>query len=196
MAISKAFEARSKDVDAVIDTLLEAQRENGIETHMRKALFDSKTKERINKFRRARLEAKGVDLSEYGAGDRSKCANCEKHLSNIERGIFVYNDEDLIDDSDEPYVCEYCVKVGFDSKYKPEECDVCEDCESCRDRINGLCDGCEYSITFNGTTYGSLDDADVDVTIREEDQRVFDEIDGGPDYNVHYGSGHFTIMNF
>ena len=193
--ISNAFETRKNDVDAVIDTLIKAQQDSGIETHMRKALFDPKTNERINKFQRARLEAKGVDLSDY-PGNESKCKKCEKHLSNIERGVFVYNDEDLIDGSDEPYICEYCTKISFYNRYKPEECDVCEDCESCREHMNGECDGCEYSITFNGTTYGSLDDADVDVTMKEEDQRVFEEIDSGPDYTTHYGSGHFTIMNF
>ena len=195
--ISKAFSSRSNDVDAVIDTLIKAQEDSGVEVHMRKALFDPKTKERINKFQRARLEAKGVDLSEYGEDSKgnNKCKGCE-HLSNIERGIFVYNDEDLIDGSDEPYVCEFCNKIGFDSRYTPEECDVCEECDSCRDRINGDCDGCEYSVFFNGTTYGSVGNTDSDITMKDEDKQVFDELDGEPDYSTHYGSGRFTIMNF
>ena len=56
MSITKQLDSKQKDIDAIIDTLLDAQKEAGLETHMREVLFDPSTNERINRFHRARLE--------------------------------------------------------------------------------------------------------------------------------------------
>jgi hypothetical protein len=202
MAITNEFSPRSKNVDEIIDMIISAQQESGIESHMRKAIYDPVTNERINKFKRAKLEEKGVDLSSYTG---SQCTGCQKNcngkdnrpLSNIERGVFVYNEQDLIDDSDEGYICEYCNKIKYDNRYLPEVCDICDDCETCMEYRNGQCDGCEYSQIYNGMSYSAASGENSSGSMREEDQELFEEIDSdSPDYEVHYPTGNFTIMKY
>lgn len=192
------FSSKEKDVDAVIDSLLEVQAENGVKSNMRKALFDPVTNERINKFKRAHLESKGVDLSNYGDINCSRCGKCkDKPISNIERGVFVYSEDDLIDDSDEEYICEYCVKIGFDNAYRPEECDCCDACEGCREYQNGECDGCGYSILYNGVPYSQVVGVGSSDSSPSQDADVYEEINSDVgDYDVHLPSGRFTIMNY
>lgn len=197
--IGNSLDSRSKDIDNLIDMMVNAQKENGIKVTMTEALFDPNTKERINIFRRRKLEKEGVDLTKYGAVEKScnKCNKCgEKTISNIERGIFVYNEDDLIDEEEGEYVCEYCTKIGYDSSYKPDICDTCDDCEGCTEYINGVCDGCQYSLLYNGgSSYGQI--SNENVSINSEDEVLFDEIEnGGPDYEVEFPDGGFTIMNF
>ena len=78
MSMIKDLDAKEKNVDRAIDMLLAVQKENGIETNMRKALFDPTTNARINRFQRARLEQDGVDMKPYGVGDCNGCNKCEK----------------------------------------------------------------------------------------------------------------------
>lgn len=197
--IGNSLDSRSKDIDNLIDMMVNAQKENGIKVTMTEALFDPNTKERINIFRRRKLEKEGVDLTKYGAVEKNcnKCNKCgEKNISNIERGIFVYNEDDLIDEEEGEYVCEYCTKIGYDSSYKPDICDTCDDCEGCTEYINGECDGCQYSLIYNGgSSYGQI--SSEEIVIKSEDEILFDEIEnGGPDYEVEFPDGGFTIMNF
>lgn len=200
MSITKRLDSKQKNIDAIIDTLLDAQKEAGLETHMREVLFDPSTNERINRFHRARLEREGVDLSAYGNSVNGGCAGCSKDcgkktLSNIERGVFVYNEDDLFDDTDDLYICEFCTGIGFDQKYKPEICDQCEECLTCRQYINGECDGCGYSTAYNGTRYGAVQDVEVDRN--EQDESLLEEISGDTqDDEIHYPDGRFTIMDY
>lgn len=192
------LDSRDKNIDNIVDALMKAQQDAGLETHMREVIFDPSTNERINRFQRARLEREGVDLSVYG-NVHSGCSGCgkcgEKPISNIERGIFVYDENDLLDDSDELYICEMCMSVGFDQKYRPEVCDSCEECLSCSDYLRGDCDGCGYSTVYNGGRYGTVQN--VAVERNEEDERLLAEIDNDlDDSKVHYPSGHFTIMDY
>lgn len=164
---------------------------------MRKALFDPNTNRRINKFERARLEQRGVDLTPYDS-ERSGCGTCpKKNISNIMRGIFVYSEEDLYDDDDStPYVCEHCRAIGFDSKYKPEECDVCTECEDCSDYTNGECDGCGYSTLYNGgMTYGEASGEGQQDLILSEDVSYIKQINEFDD-RPHKPDGGFSIMNY
>lgn len=201
MAISRDFSPRNKNIDEIIDMMITTQEDNGVETHMRQAMFDPVTNERINKFQRNRLEQRGVDLSAY---DNSACAGCskscskkdEKPISNIERGVFVYNENDLIDESDEGYICEYCTKIRFDGKYLPEVCDICEDCETCMEYMNNECDGCEYSHVYNGMSYSAASGEESVQTMSPEDQLLFDEIQYESEPRVRYPNGKFTIMNY
>lgn len=201
MNFGKRLDTRSNNIDEYIDMMNNVKRENGIEPTMREALFDPVTKRRINKFERTRLELAGVDLSEYGNSSCSgNCKNCkghDKHMSNIERGVFVYNEDDLVDESDELYVCEYCTMIGYDGKYKPEVCDTCTSCEECTEYMNGECDGCGYSPLFNGgSSYGELTNG-VENTMCHEDETLFEELEEDePDYEVRYPDGGFTIMNY
>lgn len=197
--ISKQLNSREQNIDNIIDTLLAAQKDAGLETHMREVLFDPSTNERINRFQRERLEREGVDLSAYGNSVNGGCSGCskkcDKPMSNIERGVFVYNEDDLVDDTDDLYICEYCMSIGFDQKYKPEVCDSCEGCLDCRQYRNGECDGCGYSVVYNGTRYGATRDIDVDRN--EQDEKLLQEISGDrPDEEVHYPDGGFTIMDY
>ena len=197
--IGKSYDTKQKNIDNFIDMIVSAQEENGIKPTMTEALYDPTTKERINVFKRKQLEEQGVDMEEYGLS--SPCGSCkkkeEKHISNIERGIFVYSENDLIDDDEDgEYVCEYCTKIGFNSTYKPDICDTCDDCEGCVEYMNGECDGCQYSATFNcGSSYGQINE--IDSVINSEDAELIDEIEeGGPDYDVEKPDGGFTIMNY
>ena len=197
MSITNEFASKNKNVDEVIDTVLQAQRDNGIEVHMREALFDPVTSARINKFQRARLEAKGVDLTPYGVHSCNGCGKCndkKKNESNIARGIFVYSEDDLIDDSDEEYVCEYCMRIGYDDKYRPEECDVCDQCEECREYQNGECDGCKYSPIYNGSTYGEVIYGES-AELNPEDSHLIEESQQFDD-RIHYPTGHFSVLNY
>ena len=199
--IGKSFDSRSKNIDTLIDMIIGVQKENGVEVTMREALFDPITKERINKFKRDKLEKNGVDLSKYSK-DNSKCSSCgkcgERTISNIERGVFVYNEDDLIDDSDEEYICEYCTKIGYDNAYRPDMCDTCDDCEECTEYMAGECDGCKYSSLYNGgSSYSEINNGKTDYTMNSEDELLIDEIeDGGPDYEVKKPDGGFTVMNY
>lgn len=201
--ISNKFDSRSKNIDTYIDMIRNAQRDSGITPTMQEALYDPVTKRRINIFERERLEEKGVDLTKYGNARSSGCTGCnkckdgERKISNIERGIFVYNEDDLVDESDELYVCEYCTKIGYDSSYKPDVCDTCDDCEGCTEYISGECDGCGYSATYNGgCSYGEIN-SDNDYQMNTEDSQLINEIeDGGPDYEVKIPTGGFSIMNY
>lgn len=202
MSITTEFSPRSKNVDEICDMIISAQQENGVQSHMRKAIYDPVTNERINKFKRAKLESKGVDLSNYTGCQCTGCSkDCDgkdkKPLSNIERGVFVYNEEDLEDDSDEGYICEYCTKIKFDNRYLPEVCDICDDCETCMEYRNGQCDGCEYSQIYNGMSYSSASGESSSDNMKPEDVALFEEINSGvPDYEVHYPTGKFTIMKY
>ncbi len=196
MSFVKQLDLRQRNIDLVIDTLVKTQEENGIHSNMTKVLFDPNSGQRINKFQRKRLEEKGVDLSRYKGSDCSKCNKCDSKKSNIERGVFVYGEDDLIDDDDDSrYICEFCTNIGFDGKYRPEECDMCEECEACNDYIHGECDGCGYSVLYNGQPYGSLDDSDVDTDSINERQRLLDELEQN-DSMIHYPSGGFSVMKF
>lgn len=200
MSIAKDLDAREKNIDRAIDMLLAVQKENGIESNMQKALFNPTTKARVNRFQRARLEKDGVDLKPYGLDSCNGCGKCEKEkISNIKRGVFVFDDEDLYDDEDseEPYICEYCTHVGYDDAYKPECCDICDDCETCREYINGECDGCGYSRTFNGTSYGFTSEQTVTDTMNTEDSMIYNELDEDiPDETIHLPDRKFSIMNY
>ena len=193
---------KTKDIDSLVDMLVNVQTENGIKPTMQEALFDPNTKERINIFKRKKLEAQGVDLSKYGEntptcnGSCNKCSKSDKHMSNLERGVFVYNEDDLIDEEEGNYVCEYCTKIGYDGSYKPDICDTCDDCEGCTEYIGNECDGCAYSAIYNGgMSYGqSTQDTSL---IESEDQILLDEItEGGPDYEKKFSNGKFTILKF
>ena len=201
MSVGRRFESRIKNIDEAIDMLVSAQKENGVTPTMKEALFDPITKERINKFKRKRLEKEGVDLSSYETSSCSgNCSKCKpkSSISNIERGIFVYSEDDLVDESDAPYVCEYCTKISYDGKYKPEVCDTCDDCEGCTDYMSGSCDGCSYSNMYNnGMSYGEMTNQDMTSRLSSEDSLLIDEItDDVPDYKVHYPVGKFTILNY
>lgn len=202
--ISKQFDSRLINIDNYIDMMKNAQEANGVTPTMREALYDPVSKHKINMFERARLEKDGVDLTKYGnsnkvgcSGNCNKCQQGEKKVSNIERGVFVYNEDDLVDETDETYICEYCTKIGYDSSYKPDICDTCDDCEGCTEYLSGECDGCGYSATYNGgCSYGEVSN-DSDYKMNSEDSQLIEEIeDGGPDYEVKIPDGGFSIMNY
>lgn len=201
--LSKEFDTRSKNIDTFIDMINSAQKDSGITPTMTEALFDPVTKRRINMFERKRLEEDGVDISKYENTSGSKCCNCkkcqekEKEISNIERGIFVYNEDDLIDESDDVYVCDYCTKIGYSGSYKPDICDTCDDCEGCTEYMSGECDGCGYSTTYNGgSSYGEVN-SDSDYQMNQEDSELINELEEDrPDYEVKYPDGGFSIMNY
>ncbi|MCM1220944.1 MAG: hypothetical protein NC548_41305 [Lachnospiraceae bacterium] len=200
MALTKDLDEKEKNIDRAIDMLLAVQKENGVESGMQKALFDPTTNARINKFLRARLEQDGVDLKPYGVETCGGCKGCQKkELSNIKRGVFVFDEEDLYDDeeSEEPYVCEYCNKIGYDNAYKPELCDICDDCADCREYVAGECDGCGYSRTYNGTSYGLTTEQTVVDTMNPEDSKIYNELDEQiPDEVIHRPSRKFSIMDY
>lgn len=197
--IGKTFDTKSKNIDNLVDMMVSVQRENGIEPTMKEALFDPITKERINVFKRKKLEEKGVDLSEYGESvtNNTKCDKCkskDKHVSNIERGVFVYSEDDLVDEEDGIYVCEFCSKIGYQGNYKPDICDTCDDCIGCSDYMNGSCDGCEYSVTYNnGNAYGQ---GGTGTEVDAGDSITFDEINNDPNYEVEKPTRKFTIMDY
>lgn len=199
MSITNKFDTRNKNIDAIIDMMIETQKENGVESHMAEVLYDPDTNERVNRFKRKRLEELGVDLSRYGNHDCVKCGGgCgkkeNKPVSNIERGVFVYNENDLVDESDEQYVCEYCAKVSYDGTYSPEVCDFCDECEMCNDMMRGECDGCCYSNFYNGASYGSL--MEMGTTMRDEDSKILDELESGKeDAEVHVPTRRFTVLS-
>ena len=201
MISSKATDARYCNIDSVIDMMIETQKQNGVSTNMREYLFDPVTSKRINEFKRRKLEEKGVDLSNYNRAGCKGCNKCKKdnNQSNIERGVFVFNEDDLIDESDDGYVCDYCLKIGVDGRYAPEECDVCDDCYECQEYIRGVCDGCEYSVCFNGQTYGEIigERSESTASMSPEDQRIFDELEEcDVETDILYPIGGFTIMNY
>lgn len=68
-------------------------------------------------------------------------------------GVFMTEDDDFDDDGDGIYVCEYCDKLGYHQKYRPEICDSCRVCDSCNQYENGECSGCSYSIYRDGEYY-------------------------------------------
>lgn len=199
--IGKRFDTRSKDIDVYIDMINEAKRDNGIEPTMREALFDPITKRKINKFERSKLENDGVDLTNYSnsscSGNCNKCKGHSDGISNIERGVFVYNEDDLIEESDEMYICEYCTKIGYAGKYRPEICDVCEDCDTCTEYMSGECDGCGYSVPYNGGySYGEANNEENN-SMCPEDENLFGDLNGDrPDYEVKYSDGRFTVLNY
>lgn len=201
MSLMHDIDSKEKNIDKAIDMLISVQKENGIESHMRKALFDPTTKARINRFQRARLEKDGVDLKPYGLEGCKGCSGgCGKEkVSNISRGVFVYSEEDLCDDDDDDglYICEYCTQIGYDGAYKPECCDICDSCEDCREYRNNECDGCGYSRTYNGTSYGLTGEQSVVDTMNTEDTMIYDELDRDiPDEKVHLPDRKFSIMNY
>ena len=202
--ISRSLDSRTMNIDAYIDMINNVQRENGIEPTMREALYDPVSKRRINMFERERLEKEGVDLSAYDNSSNAGCKGCHKcqqedmkTISNIERGVFVYNESDLVDESDEDYICEYCTKIGYDNKYRPDACDMCDDCDGCMEYLSGECDGCGYSTLYNGgCSYGEVSNGG-DYSMSQEDSQLIEEIeDGGPDYEPKYPDGGFSIMNY
>lgn len=201
--IGKNFDNRYSNIDKMIDMLIEVQKENGETPTMREALFDPVTKERINVFKREKLEKEGVDLSKYGNNDSvvnscKGCNKCEKGISNIARGVFVYSADDLEDDDDSEgeYICEYCTKIGYDGAYKPDICDTCDDCDGCAEYLSDTCDGCKYSVLYNGgSSYGETSDEDIQMNI-EDSTLLKDVEEGGPEYEVEYPDGGFTIMDY
>ena len=175
----------------------DVQKENGEDNDMREALYDPHTMERINKFKRRKLELEGVDLTEYGSDPISKSKDKEDgEKSNIARGIFVFNEADLIDEEDGEYICEHCFKTGSGCIYKPDICDLCHECDSCSEAMSGTCDGCAYSTFYNGgMSYGQASNMEIQLT--SEDTSLFDDItDGGPDYKKEKPTGHFTILDY
>ena len=96
--IGKNLNLKGKNIDYLIDMLVETQKENGVEPTMHEALYDPDTNERINRFKRKKLEAQGVDLSKYGLKTKEKKSKSE--ISNIERGVFVYSEDDLFDETE------------------------------------------------------------------------------------------------
>lgn len=201
MAISKAFDSRNQNIDNMIDALISIQKEHGIQPSMREALFDPNTKERINRFQRAKLEKEGVDLSKYNLHCNGNCSSCKKedtHTSNIERGVFVYSENDLVDEEDGDYVCEFCTKIGYDGKYRPEVCDTCDDCDGCTDAIAGECDGCRYSAYYNGgITYGVSTQQDENQFLSPEDSQIIEDLrEEKPEEQIRYPDGGFSIMDY
>lgn len=201
MSLIHDMDSREKNIDKAIDMLVAVQKENGVDSHMRKVLFDPVTKARINRFHRERLEKDGVDLKPYGLEGCKGCnSGCAKEkVSNISRGVFVYSEDDLLDDddSDELYICEYCTKIGYDGAYKPECCDICDSCEECREYRENECDGCGYSRTYNGTSYGLTSEQSVIDTLNTEDTMIYDELDRDiPDEKIHLPDRKFSIMNY
>lgn len=168
----RRFANRDVNIDKMIDTLMDVQSQNGVTCTMKEALFHPNTSERINVFRRKHLEKQGK-LDELQPLSRTKSDN---KTSNIARGVFVYDANDLEVDSDEPYVCEFCSLIGSDGVYRNDTCDLCDECEKCADYRNNQCDGCEYSILFNGGyTYGETHNVSVEDTSINEDKLLFDE---------------------
>lgn len=190
------FSDRDINIDNMIDTLLDVQKQNGIENTMREALFHTRTSERLNVFRRKRMEANG-QISEYLPLSNSKPES--KEVSNIERGVFVYDRHDLEEVTDEPYVCEFCTLIGAEGEYRSHICDLCDECEKCTDYRNNECDGCEYSILYNGgSTYGEVHDIQDTKALSAEDEALLCEITK-EDEDVKTSKDtkeKFTIMNF
>lgn len=187
--------SQSNNIDDMIDLLIKVQKENGIEPTIQEALFDPNTKEKISKFRRRKLEESGVDLSDYGLN--TKCKECEKKReSNIARGIFVFNEDDLYDEEDGNYVCEYCTKISYDGSYRPDVCDTCTECESCTEFKSEECDGCQYSTLYNGgSSYGQV--SDEEYHMNDEDIELFNELEEDvPDYEKELPDGSFSIMRY
>lgn len=201
--LNNGFSDNNANIDNVLDTLVDVQKKNNITPTLKEALFDPETKERINVFRRKKLEAQGVDMSKYDETVEcsKKCPGCKKdkpddeHKSNIERGIFVYNEDDLIDEEEGEYVCEHCIKIGYDGGYKPDICDTCDDCEGCTEYLSGDCDGCQYSTLYNGGLSYSQSTGQ-ESTIDESDRELYDEIDDDFDDEVKIPTGGFTILDF
>lgn len=69
-------------------------------------------------------------------------------------GVFMTEDDDFDDDDENGiYVCEYCDKLGYHQKYRPEICDSCRACDTCNQYEIGDCSGCSYSIYRDGEYY-------------------------------------------
>lgn len=205
MAISKIESVRTDNIDNMLDSLIQIQKENGVESKLREAIFDPKTNQRVNVYRRKELERKGVDTSDYinsPVTKESKCKKCpkaiEKGISNIARGIFVYNESDLIEDSGEMYICEYCTDIGRDNKYRPDKCDTCTSCIECNEYIGNTCDGCGYSTLYNeGSTYGELTNQNNDDFMKDEDRKLFVDIESDkPEFKRFEPTGGFTINDY
>jgi hypothetical protein len=194
----KSSFTRTTDIDSMIDMLVEVQKENGITPTMTEALFDPNTKEKINVFKRKRLEEKGVDLTPYGFNPAcNSCKNKKKEdVSDIERGVFVYDANDMYVEVDGEYICEYCTKIGYDSAYRPDMCDTCNDCEECTEYMSNECDGCKYSTLYNdGASYGEATGEEGEINM--EDSLLFEEVvEGRPNYDKERPTGKFTIMDY
>lgn len=187
--------SQGNNIDDMIDLLIKVQKENGVEPTIQEALFDPNTKEKLSKFRRRKLEEAGVDLSDYGLDN--KCNGCDKKReSNIARGIFVFNEDDLYDEEDGGYVCEYCTKISYDGSYRPDVCDTCTECESCTEFRSEECDGCQYSTLYNGgSSYGQI--SDEEYHMNDEDIELFNELEEDiPDYEKELPDGSFSIVIF
>ena len=190
-------QSETDNIDKVIDMIIDVQKENGIKTNMREALYDPKTMERINKFKRRRLEQEGIDLTEYGSDPvQNNSSVSNEHKSNIERGVFVFNEADLIDEEEGEYICENCFRIGSACIYKPDICDLCQECYGCSEAINGTCDGCSFSTCYNGgLSYGQATNMEVEMS--PEETLLFDDIiDGEPDYEKEKPTGHFTVLDY
>lgn len=197
---NKAFS--NLNIDEYMDALIDAQRNHGIKPTMVEAMFDPSTGRRINKFERARLEKSGVDLSNYVNGKSSCSGNCnkcnEKQLSNIERGVFVLTRNDLpYEEDDQPYICDYCLEIGYDGKYQPDKCDFCNQCDDCVDSMNGKCMGCMYSTFYNnGLTYAEVNE-DVETSYNAEDELLVNDIsENAPEYEIRKPLSGFTVMDY
>lgn len=200
MAFSKSpmAKSRSRNIDQFLDSLIEAQEQNGgVRTHLRKALFDPYTNRRINCFERKRLEEQGVDLSSYSDADGEVVKKKDVSTLPLLRGVYAISEEDLCPEEDDFYICEYCRQIGRDNKYRPEVCDMCTCCEQCSEAMADECDGCSYSTYYNGTTYGEANQEEVEPVEFDEtlDAKVIHQLNEDckkprrPD-------GGFTIMKY
>lgn len=177
--MQNGFTSRFNNIDAMIDILNEEKRKNGVKTTMERVMFHPNTNERMNRFQKKIYEKN--PLNQKLVNLKKEEEPSEKPISNIERGVFVYDQNDIIDeDSSLPYVCEYCTQIDYTNRYRPDICDLCDSCETCNYYTNNECDGCEYSVTFNGCTYSeatgdvgesSKDNLDM-KKLREKDESI------------------------
>jgi hypothetical protein len=91
-------------------------------------------------------------------------------------GIFNMEIDDFDDeDGDGIYICEYCDKLGYHQKYRPEICDTCQACDSCSQYESGECSGCSFSIYRDGEYY--RDKIPESELMTENDMKLFQQLE-------------------
>ena len=100
-----------------------------------------------------------------------------------------YDEEEEDDNKD--YICEYCDRLGYHQKYRPEICDSCHICESCNEYDNNECSGCSFSVYRDGQYY--RDKISEDELLSSHDKELLSHLQEDNDYDRY--QRHYTILS-